>query len=75
VAFLGKTEEQVKKSGKPVLKLVGTDGNAFAVLGAALRVAKRAGWTTEQWYAVRTEAMNGDYNHLLQTIMKHFSVR
>jgi hypothetical protein len=75
VAFLGKTEEQVKKSGKPVLKLVGTDGNAFAVLGAAHREAKRAGWTPEQWKSVETEATSGDYDHLLQTIMKHFSVR
>lgn len=65
----------MKKSGKPVLKLVGTDGNAFAILGAAQREAKRAGWTTDQWNTVKTEAMSGDYNHLLQTIMKHFSVR
>ncbi len=36
---------QRKQQPKPFLQLVGTDGNAFAILGAAIRAAKRAGWT------------------------------
>lgn len=59
---------------KPKLKLVGMDGNAFMLLGLAKRAADKAGWTAEQWGVVRNEAMDGDYNHLLQTLMKHFEV-
>lgn len=59
---------------KPVLKLVGTDGNAFSVLGAARKAARKAGWTDARWEAVRSEAMSGDYDHLLNTFMQHFEV-
>lgn len=33
---------------KPELKLVGEDGNAFAILGKAARVARTAGWSQEE---------------------------
>ena len=59
---------------KPKLVLVGEDGNAFAILGKALRVAKGAGWTQEERDAFLTEAKSGDYDHLLQTCMKYFDV-
>jgi len=57
---------------KPRLKLVGTDGNAFALLGAALRAAKKAGWTTEQMDEFKVRATKGDYDHLLRTLQQHF---
>jgi len=53
------------------LDLVGLDGNAFAVLGAFQRAAVRQGWAKEDVRAVLTEAKSGDYDHLLQTIMKY----
>ena len=56
---------------KPVLKLTGSDGNAFAILGKASRVAKQNGL---HWNKIRAEAMAGDYDHLLQTMMKYFQV-
>jgi hypothetical protein len=59
---------------KPYLKLVGTDGNAFALLGQEQRAARKANWTTEKWNEVRDEAMGGDYDHLLQTLMEHFDI-
>lgn len=59
---------------KPTLKLLGMDGNVFAVLGAASRAAKNAGWDKEKWAKVRAEAIKGDYDHVLQTLMKHFEV-
>ena len=59
---------------KPKVALSGRDGNAFVVLGACLRAAKKAGWTAEQVAAWRAEAEAGDYDHLLQTAMKHFEV-
>lgn len=60
---------------KPKLKLTGTDGNAFAILGNARRAAIKAKWDKAEVDRVLQEAMSGDYNHLLQTIMKHFDVR
>ena len=56
---------------KPVLKLIGTDGNAFSLLGKAKVVAKK---NNMNWEEISKEAMNGDYNHLLQTLMKYFEV-
>ncbi len=60
---------------KPYLKLVGTDGNAFSVLGLALRAAKQAGWTEAQRDAYTKAAMSGDYDHLLAVTQEHFDVR
>lgn len=59
---------------KPELRLVGEDGNAFAILGRARRVARRAGWSEERWKKVQREAMAGDYPHLLATMTEHFEV-
>lgn len=59
---------------KPQLKLVGQDGNAFMILGLARRAAVKAGWPQEKIDKVMNEAKAGDYDHLLQTIMRHFDV-
>jgi len=56
---------------KPKLKLLGTSGNAFYILAIASRVAKN---NKMDWNAIRTEAMDGDYDHSLQVMMKHFDV-
>ena len=53
---------------------IGTDGNAFALLGKARRAARRAGWSEERWQEVQDEAMSGDYDHLLATLDEHFDV-
>jgi len=58
---------------RPSLKLVGEDGNAFAILGRAHRAARKAGMPEEQWKAIQAEATAGDYNNLLVTMMKHFA--
>lgn len=57
---------------KPVLMLIGQDGNAFAILGKARKVAIEHGL---DWEAIRTEAMSGDYDHLLSVMMEHFDVQ
>ncbi len=59
------TDKKVK------LNLVGLDGNAFSLLGAFQAQARKEGWTKEEIAEVREEAMSGDYNHLLVTIMNH----
>ena len=59
---------------KPELELVGSDGNAFYVLGLAVREAKRAGWSEEKIKEFKEKAMSGNYDHLLQTCMEYFDV-
>ena len=54
---------------KVTLTLVGLDGNAFSLLGAFSRAAKRQGWTKEEIEEVMKEAKSGDYDHLLRTLV------
>ena len=57
---------------KPKVKLVGEDGNAFAILGRCARAARAAGWSNERLREFQQEATSGDYNHLLRAVMEHF---
>lgn len=50
------------------------DGNAFALIGRTTRALRRAGVSDDEVDAFRDEAMAGDYDHLLQTIMKTVEV-
>ena len=56
---------------KPKLKLSDNDGNAFAILGNAGRVAED---NDMDWNTIRKEATSGDYDKLLQTMIKYFEV-
>lgn len=58
---------------KPVLSLLGQDGNAFVILGRAQRVLRQAG-RGDEVAAFMAEATAGNYDHLLQTCMKWFEV-
>ena len=51
------------------VQLSGEDGNAFAILGRVRSALRRAGVDNTEIEAFFTEAMSGDYNHLLQTCM------
>jgi len=53
------------------LKLVGMDGNAFFILGAFQKQAKKEGWTGAEIDAVLDKATSGDYNNLLSVITQH----
>lgn len=50
--------------------LLGTDANAFFILGRTDRLLRDAGASDEYRGAVRTEATSGDYDHLLATCMQ-----
>ena len=52
-------------------QLIGLDGNAFSVMGAFQRQARREKWTQKEIDAVLKEAKSSDYNHLLVTIMDY----
>ena len=53
------------------LRLAGLDGNAFFLMGAFRRQAKKEGWTKDEIYGVLKEAQSRDYNHLLATLADH----
>lgn len=55
---------------KPELNLTESDGNAFSIIGRAMRALRAAGYSKEQLEEFRKEAMSGDYDHVIQTAMK-----
>jgi hypothetical protein len=61
--------QQVPK--KIRLRLVGLDGNAFFLMGAFARQARKEGWTKAEIDAVLNEAKSRDYDHLLCTLSAH----
>ena len=52
------------------VKLVGEDGNAFAILGRVMKAMKVAGLPKEVIDEYYKEATSGDYDHLLQTTLR-----
>lgn len=56
------------------VKLTGTDGNAFAVLGTVSKALRRAGVADAEVKAFYAEATSGDYDHLLQTAARWVEV-
>lgn len=53
------------------MTLEGLDGNALSLVGAFSREAKRQGWSKDDIKLVEKEALSGDYDHVLQTLMSH----
>ena len=56
------------------VQLTGTDGNAFALMGKVIQGIRSAGGTSQDVSAFQSEAMSGDYNHLLLTCQKWVNV-
>lgn len=56
------------------VKLIGEDGNAFVILGKVLKALKKAGVPKDEMEKFKSEAISGDYDHLLQTVMKWVEV-
>lgn len=52
------------------VKLVGEDGNAFAIIGRVRRALKKAGASEEQVEEYTREAKSGDYDNVLMTTMR-----
>lgn len=57
------------------VKLIGTDGNAFALMGKVVAALRKAKVGDEVIKAFREEATSGDYNNLLRTCSKYVEVR
>lgn len=60
--------------GKPVVRLVGEDANAFAILGKVSRALKMAGMVDESKKFME-DATQGDYDHLIRTAMRYVEVK
>ena len=56
------------------VKLVGNDGNAFSVLGSVRKAMRKGGVSQEVIDDYLSEAMSGDYNHLLRVTMNYVNV-
>lgn len=56
------------------VRIVGEDGNAFAIIGRCVQAARRGGVPPEEIHKFCAEAMSGDYNEVLQTCMRWFDV-
>ena len=63
------------KYPKVRVKLIGEDGNAFAILGRCIEAARKAKVSPEEIKAFHAEATSGDYDHLLRTCMRWFATR
>jgi hypothetical protein len=57
------------------VKLTGTDGNAFAVMGKVGRALKQAGVAVAEVDLFYKEATSGDYYNLLATCGKWVEIR
>ncbi|MGE4300408.1 MAG: hypothetical protein AB7F40_02270 [Victivallaceae bacterium] len=56
------------------VRLVGTDGNAFALLGKVRQALRRAGYDIGFIEQFTKEAMGGNYDELLACIMRYVNV-
>lgn len=53
------------------VRLIGQDGNAFAIIGRVIRAMREAGVSKEIIAEYQKEAMSGDYEHLLATTLEY----
>ena len=60
---------------QPTVKLIGEDGNAFAILGRVERALKKAGYSRDETDEYLEEATSGDYNDLLSVTMEWVEVK
>lgn len=54
--------------------LIGEDGNSFSIIGRVQQALRRAKVDRGEIDAFTKEAMSGNYDHLLQTVMEWVSV-
>lgn len=57
-----------------IIPMVGEDGNAFSILGRCLKAMRKANLEQSERDKFQEEATSGNYDHLVQTVMKWFEV-
>jgi hypothetical protein len=60
---------------KPIVKLVGTNGNSVALIAKARESLRKSGMSSQEIKEFVDDAMSGDYDHVLRTIMKYCEIR
>ena len=58
---------------KPIVKLIGKDGNAFFIIGTVKKALVKAGMNQEAKEFME-KATSGDYNNLLRVVMDFVDV-
>lgn len=56
------------------VKLVGNDGNAYAIMGNVQKALRRAGVSQEEIAKYLEESMSGDYDNLIATACRWVKV-
>ncbi len=56
---------------KPTVRLVGEDGNAFAIMGRVQRVLRKSNVPSEVLEKYLEESMSGDYDNLLRVAFRY----
>lgn len=56
------------------VRLVGSDGNGFFIMGAVIKELRKNGVSSKEIDKFREEAMSGDYDNLLRTCMRWVTV-
>ncbi|MFI5222723.1 MAG: hypothetical protein ACHQX3_00520 [Nitrospirales bacterium] len=61
---------------KPVVRLIGANGNVFNLIALCKISARQAGWTAEKTSAVVNQMLSShSYDDVLVVIMEHFDVQ
>ena len=63
-----------KLKEKPTVNLLGTDGNAFSIIGRVKAALRKAGADEEYVSQYQSEAMSGTYDNLLVVTMDYVHV-
>lgn len=73
------SEENANKTTGPKypdveVQLIGSDGNAFMIMGKVAKALRRHGVSNTEVAEYHEESMSGDYDNLLATAMKWVNV-
>ena len=60
------------KYKKQVIDLTGPDGNAFVLLGTAMKLCKQIGISSSRTKEIMDEMKSSDYENLIQLFDKYF---
>ena len=66
--------KEINEGWVPFIMLSECDGNAFSILGMVTRALLDKGASKEYRDQFCAEATSGDYDHLIQTVMRYCEV-
>ena len=62
----------IREKQQPKQIVIDLNGNAFALIGLAQKLAKQLDYQPDERGELTTEMMGGDYEHLLEVFEKNF---